>query len=194
MLPIPQDTNCLISVIGIDPGSTTLGVAVITFDCTTAQVVQTEAWTINAERLAGKFGWSEQMHGARASRLMAIEENLAQLFMRVQPLAIASESPFINNRFPQAGIALTEVICSIRNAVLRYDVWRQLYLIPPSTVKNAVGAKGGGDKNAVKAALLLLPALTQTCLQNPNELDEHSIDALACAYCIYQRLLSGLPT
>ena len=83
---------------------------------------------------------------------------------------------------PGAYGALVEVICGIRNAVIRYSDVKPLYKVDPSSVKQAIGAKGNADKNAVRDYVSKIPELINN-LDNPLcSLDEHSIDAMAVAY------------
>lgn len=191
MLVIPKDSATTFNLIGLDPGSNTFGIALLNVDIASLRIVSSAAWTIVGERLVGKDSWAEELHGARFSRLKAIEENLLNLFNHYQPLIVVSESPFINNRFPQAGIALTEVICSVRRAVTLYDMWKELYMIPPSSVKNAIGASGNGNKDIVKESIIKVQELVGVCEMSVSELDEHSVDALAVAYALLQKLRNG---
>jgi hypothetical protein len=113
------------------------------------------------------------------------------VFHRVNPLGIISESPFYSSRMPSAFGALTEVVCSIRQAVMVYDAWRVLYLIDPPSVKKALGCKGNGDKVAVKEALLRLPLLCNVIEGGVQALDEHSIDAVGVGYHLYTQYRDG---
>ena len=189
MLTSPQNSSPLVNIVGLDPGSNAFGIAVLTIDINTMKIVSSIAWTIFGERLSGKNNWIEEIHSGRINRILAIEENLLQVFNYYNPFLISSEAPFINNAFPQAGIALTEVLFCIRQAVMRYDQWKRLDLIPPSNVKNAVGASGGGDKNKVRDKVIVMSELNFIGNTPIEELDEHSIDALAVAYSRYKSLI-----
>ncbi len=193
MLTMPQNSTPLVSIVAFDPGSQMFGVAVLDFNIETLEIVSTEAWTLNAAKLAGKNTWIEELEGNKASRLHALHIALVRLFNYVQPLEIASESPFINQKFPQAGLVLTEVITTIRTAVRQHDVWKVLELIDPPTIKMAVGAPGNANKDVMKEKILsLIPQLNYSGEVPPEQLDEHSIDAIAVAYCRYKTLLEKL--
>jgi Holliday junction resolvasome RuvABC endonuclease subunit len=56
-------------------------------------------------------------------------------------------------------------------------------MIDPPSVKKAVGATSHAKKDEVKAALARLPDLNYNGPVPLEMLDEHSIDALAVAYC-----------
>ncbi len=184
MLPIPSDTNCIVNVVGIDPGTETLGVGIVSFDINTFEIVRCEAMTFRGSRMPGSE-WLGLMFNDRAKRIQAHQINLLQLLLTVNPICVACESPFINMRQPTAYGALTEVVVGIAQAVRDFDVWRPLYMVSPPQVKQAVGAPGNADKETVKAKLLAILALVSVCTTDPSMMDEHSIDALAVAYYQY---------
>ncbi|MGF6604351.1 Holliday junction resolvasome RuvABC endonuclease subunit [Paraburkholderia sp. GAS448] len=181
MLSMPADCGCEISLVGIDPGSVHLGTAVLRVDLATLQIAGTTAHTFNGNTLSTAL-WTSQLFGERAGRIASLEDALVSLFRNVEPYMVACEAPFINLRRPQAYGVLTEVICGVRRAVMRYDAWKPLYLIDPASVKTAVGAKGNADKGAVKNALLRLPELHYDGNIPLRLLDEHGIDAIAVGY------------
>lgn len=185
MLRIPYGSGSIISIVGIDPGSDTMGTAVLWIDLSIMRIISSSAKTFRGEKLVANESWTDALYGNRLARIWALENELVHLFTHVQPFMIAAEAPFVNKRFPQAGLALTEVVCAIRNAVMRYDTWKPLYLIDPPTVKRSVNARvmgGEKGKDEVKRALLLLPDLCYAGDTPLESLDEHSIDALAVAY------------
>lgn len=192
MIRMPEGPPGIISIVGIDPGTETLGMGILFVDLLSMRVVSSEAFTFVGSKLAGKTNWIGEVHGDRQGRLRAHEENLLVMFNHYQPFLIACESPFYSQRRPQAFGALTEAIASIRRAVMRYDAWKDLRMIDPPTVKNAVGAKGNAAKELVLEALLALPELNYNGARSLAECDEHSIDGLAVAYCRYRQLLEDL--
>jgi Holliday junction resolvasome RuvABC endonuclease subunit len=192
MLRIPYGSGSIISVVGIDPGSTTLGTAVLWIDLSIMKIIASSAKTFRGDRLHNSDSWTGSLFGDRIGRILALENELVHLFQHVQPYMIATESPFISMRQPQAYGALTEVICTVRNAVMRYDVWKPLYMIDPPTVKKSVGAAGNAGKEDVKKALMLLPDLCYSGDVPLEILDEHSVDALAVAYGRWRKHLEEL--
>jgi Holliday junction resolvasome RuvABC endonuclease subunit len=192
MLLVPEDSTDITCIIGIDPGSSKLGVAIIYFDFTKMEIVSSDAWTLTGVKLMGKDTWLEEVHGERVARIRAMEEELGRIFSRVRPLLITAESPFFNSKFPAAYGVLVEVICSIRRAIINYDRWKELRLLPPSIVKNAVNVGGGKGKEVVRDGVLALSDKLKYNGTTPLQLlDEHSIDALAVAYCRFMSLLEG---
>lgn len=175
-------------IVGIDPGSTTLGIAVIEYHLKTLEIVKSYCWTINAGRLDLNKNDVEE-HNERYARIFKLSDVLYEKFRKLLPNFIISESPFMKKRFPLAFAVLTEVVFGIRVAVRRYDKTVKLELVDPMTAKKSVGAivkKGGDQKTPVHDALRkLLPTLffDESRSSYPfEELDEHSVDAFAIAY------------
>ena len=195
MLIMPEHASTIASIIGIDPGTDTLGVANIYFDIPTMRIVSTQAQTLKGAKCAAG-SWTSEINGDRWGRIESHYETLGHIFNHYQPLEIACEAPFINRRQPQAGLALTEVVAMIKHAVIRYDSWKRLYMIDPPTVKNAVGVLGraGGPegKMLMRTAVLAMPVLNYNGEIPLEQLDEHSIDAIAVAYCRFKNLLDEL--
>lgn len=181
MLTLPNDNTTQACIVGIDPGSETLGVCIMHFNVVTLGITRIAPMTFTGSKLPTD-PMLAILHGDRVSRVKAHEDNLFNIFIENSPIAVSTESPFYNPRMPGAYGALVEVICGIRNAVIRYSDVKPLYKVDPSSVKQAIGAKGNADKNAVRDYVSKIPELINN-LDNPLcSLDEHSIDAMAVAY------------
>jgi len=188
MLTLPESSQTYATIVGIDPGTETLGFAELDFDIRTFEIVGWRAQTYYGSKLLKGSDWVAEVHGARYKRLQAHRKNLIKLFEQIEPYVIACEAPFINMRRPQAYGALTEAVYEIRLAVQAHCAWKELYLFDPSSVKNAIGAKGNADKDAVKASILKIKELSSVQPGVLEGLDEHSLDSLAVAYVAYQQL------
>jgi Holliday junction resolvasome RuvABC endonuclease subunit len=182
MLVIPEGASPVGCIAGIDPGSETLGFGALKVNVVTLEIVESTAFTFVGSKLA-KDTWLGDVHGARAGRISAHEDNLVDIFNYYRPNLVASESPFYSQFRPQAFGALTETVDAIRGALWRYDCWLSLFMIDPPTVKKAVGATSHAKKDEVKAALMALTDLNYNGPTPIELLDEHSVDALAVAYC-----------
>lgn len=183
MLTMPDGGDPFASILAIDPGTDTLGLACIQFDCRTGLIVGSEAQTYKGSRMA-KHSWVGDVHGDRFARINAHRINLARLLNTIQPAFLASESPFFSRAQPQAYGALTEVVYALRLTIFEYDPLMEVQLIDPPSVKNAVGAKGNADKESVRTYVLSLDDLKYKGRVPIDVLDEHSIDALAVAYAM----------
>jgi Holliday junction resolvasome RuvABC endonuclease subunit len=181
MLHIPEIGDSLVTVMGIDPGTTTMGIAGITFDCNTFEIYSCFANTYNSEKLPG-FSYLSDFHSDRLLKLYRHKQNVFEALCRVKPVSLVIESPFINIRMPAAFGALTEVVLCIRQAAIEYDYWLPIYTVEPSNVKKAIGVSGGADKNNVRLGLQKNVELLNAFGGSIDHLDEHSVDAVCVAY------------
>ena len=180
MLQHPLDPRPL-RIVGIDPGTDTLGAAALDVDLATRRVALLEVVTFSGSQMARAYPYISHVHGDRTARLRSHEENLYGYFHYLQPHNVICESPFLG-RFPQAFAALTECVSYIRRAVWRYDPMMPLYLVDPPTVKLLVGVKGKGKtKEDVKQGLLRFQGLENPSNIDISSLDEHSVDAIVVA-------------
>lgn len=186
MLVDPHDYNPdSMKIIGIDPGSTTMGVGVIEMSCTKGTIIRTSCKTLNAGKMAiPKL--SAEVNGERLSRIFELSDALVDIFSEVRPTFVACESPFMSRRMPIAYGALMETVYAVRLALRTYDSLIHLDLVDPPTAKMAVGAKGNADKIAVLNALVTLNSELKFSAElsgkELTEIDEHSSDGIAIAY------------
>lgn len=180
---MPNNAEWTAVITGIDPGTEMLGVADIYFNVKTFEIVSVNSTTYIGSKL-NMDRWLAEIHNARFSRLRAHKENLAAHFMRVNSSCVVCESPFFNPRRPNAFEALVETVMTIRQAIWEYDLNLPLFQIDPPSVKKAVGAKGGADKDSVKNRILSIDELRLKFFGPVllHMLDDHSIDAIAVAY------------
>lgn len=165
-------------VMGVDPGTTTMGVSFLTWDMVSRYFIVEDAFTITAKPNDPHYESISEIHGNRMARIKAHEETILRLLTDNRPAAVISESPFMG-RFPQSYMALVECVLCIRNGVLAYDRHMPLYSVDPTTAKQSAGMKvtRKSDKEDVRIALR-----SRTDLRwgvDLESLDEHSVDAVA---------------
>lgn len=189
MLVIPPTSSRTACLMSLDPGSDTLGTAKLDIDLESLDLMAITAQTLKGGR-AGRGSWESEMFGERLGRIHANQQTLLGMFRFYRPFIVASESPFISRRMPTAYGALMEVICSIRAALYEYDEWKQLHLYDPITVKMAVGATKFKGKDPVRDGVLAFPNIQQLYTGSTplEDLDEHSLDAIAVGICQWQAL------
>jgi Holliday junction resolvasome RuvABC endonuclease subunit len=187
MLVIPDTSPLSATLVGHDPGSDTFGVGILQFNILTLEIEQTDAFTLKGKKL-GRGTWDTEVQGDLMGRIWALEEELFEIYLRYSPFMVGSESPFISRKFPQAGLVLTRVMCSIHRALQRYDHWQCLHTYEPGVVKNAAGASGRAGKDPVRDALLSHPGLNYRGEVALKDLDEHSIDSLAVCLAMLHEL------
>ena len=185
MLYVPSAGSSCVNLVGIDPGSTSAGVSIMSVDVETEAILSTTAFTLHLDKLGGNE-WMSELYGDRFKRIAKLKECLIRIYQEHHPLCISVESPFFNRFRPQAYGVLMEVMSTIRDSVFAYDMWMAPYLIDPSSVKNAVGAGGAAKKEVVQMRILGLNDLNP--IVDLNTLDEHSLDAIAVNYARYRRL------
>lgn len=183
-LPYTQQDR-VANIVGIDPGSQTLGLCVLSFDIVTLDIISTQAKTFYGDRLPQYDKFIATAHGDRVARILAHKQNIKELLYYYKPIIVASESPFFNTRRPNAFAALLEVLTMIRDSVIEYNPYQPLIGIDPPTVKKAVGAPGNADKTGVLSALVRISNSLKLDQKYINQLDEHSVDAIAVSYCAY---------
>ncbi len=190
MLPLPTDGEATACIVGIDPGTVKLGLSCITYRVDDFKILKVEALTLDGSKLSTN-AWLSRMYGDRAGRVKALGEWLYDYLLEKEPFGIASESPFYNQKRPNAYGALKEVICALRDNVWSYSIRKPLYMIDPPTVKRAVGAAGNADKDAVKKAIVNHLVLGEHLANLAVMPDEHSLDAIAVAYCLLVDYMGG---
>lgn len=186
MLSPFSNSEQVVNILSIDPGSQTLGLAVLSFDPITLEMKRTQAQTFKGDRLPGMSDHVENSHGAMIARLQAHRTHLYGVMCHYRPHFIASESPFYSSRMPSAyGVLMNTLDLAIRSAMSEYSPYMKLNLIDPPSVKKAVGAKGNDGKDAVRVALLRICEKLCISPEDIKTLDEHSIDAIAVGYSFY---------
>lgn len=184
MLPRCDDLSPL-RILGIDPGTDTLGASVLDVHLHDSTIHLAFTNTFRGSQLAKEYRHVSDVHGDKIARLKAHEDNLYYFMRAWCPHEIISEAPYMG-RFPAAYGALVQCMDAIRNAVIRYDWNMRLFTADPPTVKNAVGVGGkSGDKSLMQAAIFRM--IQNGIILNPHGLDvtvldEHSIDSIAVAY------------
>ena len=191
MLVIPEESPSLITIIGIDPGTSFLGVCEMTINLETLLIVNIKAYTLNAAKLYTFVNESMiERLGERAWRIYCLQRRLFSIFQQIKVSSIAYEHPFYNPKRPQAFMALLEAKAAIMNACQLHDSTMLPIPIDPSSIKNSVGAKGNVGKDPIREAILKLYPKDSLVLPQ-GDLDEHSCDAIAVAHCRYLRMFGS---
>jgi len=170
-------------IAAIDPGTETLGVSLGGLNPVTLQQTYIEGFTMRGSVV--NYRWAEVLHdgAGRDSRLLGLEDQLYNYFMRVRPHMIVYEDNYLGAS-PQSFKALIEACVAIKHAIWRYNAYIASYTVKPNQAKSIVNAiaKKGMDqfqrKELVRAGLSryqrmpIHPAVLAS-------LDEHSVDSAA---------------
>lgn len=178
-------------LMGIDPGTDTLGLSIMKIDPLSYAIIESSATTFHGRKVTGYNSLLEATHGSRIARLHAHRQNLYEQFCIHRPTVVASETPFFNRFRPNAFGPLVETMWCIREALWMYDQRLPLVEISPRSMKQTVGLKNKIGKDDVKLALLGLKDILKISESELLSLDEHAIDALGIVYTAYQQIQLG---
>lgn len=168
-----------VTVLSIDPGTTTMGLAIIRLSIESLEIREAFAWTVEATRLDFYRQETVDTYSEKFARIISIKKMLAEVLRYYKPLSVVCETPFFNMRRPSAAGPLYELLTTIEQTVFEWDCQKPLYRVEPKTVKKAVGASHNAKKDEVKKALSQVKELQ---CANLVFLDEHAVDALAVGY------------
>lgn len=176
---LSKESEDTFKILSIDPGTQTLGYAILEINIKTLEIVNSFAWTVDSTRLEIYSEQAAQVHSEKFARIYAHKTNFKNVLEFYQPLVIVSETPFFSILRPSAAGPLFELFATLEQTIYEWDKEKPLYKAEPRSVKKFVQANDHKDKNAVKQALLKIDELKSA---NLEFLDTHSIDALAVGY------------
>lgn len=177
---------------GIDPGTDTLGIAIVDFDLDTKKAKLMYGHTFHASKYVNYYPEMTAVRGSRDVRLMVLRKKLIESFMMAEPDLIAAESPFLQRGKVSAFEALVECYAMMRDAVWAYSSQITLQRVDPVTVKNYVGVSHKGtDKSDVHRAVnSIYREHCDECV-DLSTFDEHANDAVAVCHVIVRNRLLG---
>lgn len=176
------DSNSF-KLVSIDPGTDNLGFCIMDISYENFSILKTTVSTIVASKSVFEDSLISQIHGYRMARIQKLKQTLIDHFNKINPAIIVCESPFFNPRRPGAFQPLAEILFAIKESTIEYNSWLPLYLIDPSSIKKSVNAPGNADKIIMKKQVCSLTDLNYEGDVTLEDLDEHSIDAIAVGYC-----------
>lgn len=178
--PFDND-NKVIRLIGIDPGSTSLGVSVFEREIDTNKIALLWASTMKGNPFIRQYENMAELNGKRFAKMYGYKCTLLNFFSNWQPNDIVCEGSYMKE-FPAAYAALTEIVLTIRLAALEYRSDMAVSIIDPATIKKNIGVKGNsGDKDLIKKKVKELK-INFYQPQSFESLDEHALDAIAIGY------------
>ena len=176
MTQIDLDYTKTIRIIGCDPGTTYTGVAILELRLPDLEIVSIKTHLIDMYGITNPLMLNTDLQ----SRLNYLYGKFNMLLNYVNPFSVSIESPFINRFRPQAVVPLSQSLMALELAAMHHNPYLMITKYPPSTIKNAVGAKGGADKIGVLDALWKVEEVSK--LINLNNITEHEVDGIAIAY------------
>ena len=183
-------TEDVIRILGIDPGTDTLGIALVDVSIDDYKPRLVYAHTFVASREVAGRDWGSQILGNRDLRLANHYDNLYSLLCQVTPTLVAAESPFLARGRVSSFEALVECYAMLRSVCWEYSSSLYLRRMDPITVKNSVNVSHiKTDKSDVKKAVIELYSESCVGVVNIESLDEHAIDAVAVCHAVLRKYL-----
>ena len=180
--------NNHIAIIGLDPGTDTLGTAIGYIDIDTFELVSIYADTfIGSKKI--KYKDYGSIHNDSFKRIYALKEMFYNLLNIINPLFVTCEDNFFNRFRPAAYKSLVQVVSRLEDALYDYNAYSKLIKMSPKYIKKALGVTNIDKKISVKEAILRNEKLVNIIKSDVNMLDEHSLDAIGSIYAYYQMLL-----
>lgn len=194
---IPDDSTPLV-ILGIDPGTTTIGFCAMQIDPLTTERLGFEAFTIHAERPCGGRQFNSDLlesHSNTFAKLREIGERFDSILRYYQPVQVATELPFFNSFHPNAYAPLVQVLTMLETRVYEWNPHKPLYRIENTTAKALIYPTSKEERKKIQAIKGSKDRILACLRQHPDfqwipldTLDEHSIDACLIAECQRRRL------
>ena len=105
------------NILGIDPGTDTIGFSIIKVNIDDLKIVSVTPWTEKVSRFLDENSFEVQIHSAKYSRLRLINEKFSQVLTVYNPTVVASEAPFFNRLRPNAYAPLVETVFTLQRAL-----------------------------------------------------------------------------
>lgn len=177
------DDSFTYKIMGIDNGSSMLGVVIVLLDLRLGHYHVVSKETFVAEKLIGRHEGNLVTHNARWARQRTLSDCLRRELRYHNPHAVAVETPFFMPRRVQSFETLTEMMIFIRQEVEDHS-GRDIYRVTPGEAKRAVQPKDKKftmKKVVIKDCVLAMPNLSFNEDIDKYSLTEHEYDAIAVA-------------
>lgn len=178
----------VIRILGVDPGNTTMGVAILDLAIPDMTMTLAHAYTVDSVKQYTDRHYLIEHRSERHLRQKIMGQAMVRALRFYEPDLIAIESPFMH-RLPQAFAALTELMLRLEDAVAECNISIPITKIAPVKAKKAIGVKDIKSKASVKEALKKKNVAIME--RQWGVMDEHSIDATVVAFVIAQQIING---
>lgn len=177
-----NDTSFIYRIMGVDNGSTHMGVVIADLNLRTGQYHIQHVETYRGDRLAKDVIGLSETHSALWARQMMLREAFYHTLVDFEPHAVAVEAPFFMPGRVTTFQALSETMVFIKMAVSDYDPAMPTHLITPGQAKRAVQTKDFTMKKVViPECVVRLPNITYNEGIDKYGLTEHEYDGIAVA-------------
>lgn len=165
------------TIVGIDPGTTNTGVAVMVID-NSLQVLSIKPYLLSI----APYNIYNMNYENYTERLFNISARVSNLLHAVRPEHIAVETPFYNSLRPAAYGPLSELLYALKCCITNYDASVTSMLYTPSQIKTTVKSNAIGSKEDMLVTMLSIPEVVSKLNVDLNNITDHEVDAIAIAY------------
>ena len=183
----------IVKILCIDPGLSSLGWSVLSHNIKKGDTIIKRFGIVQAKKVTTKAAMREETtkYGNRVVSLKYIKEEIRNLMNIHHPDYIVVESAFFCSRFPNAFVALVQVMNTIEMlAYLEYQL--PVYKISPKLAKKAIFDSGVAGKSNVIEAVKTTDGLTFQQDRYKDNLNEHEADSVAVGHAFILNILPGL--
>ncbi len=168
-------------ILGIDNGSTLIGVTVMDLDLNTGRMMVRSCESFLAMRTAQRYIQYGE-HAARFARMVAIREYVAEVLREWTPDIVLIESPFLNRRMPESFAVLRESLILMKLSIMDDKPGLPIEDVSPRSAKVAAGVdlKRKGKEPVIEAVRKL--PLDYAPGIDIETLGDDAVDSIIIAY------------
>lgn len=195
-----------IKILSFDPGLNCLGWAMSLYDPETGVLEVQKFGGVKANKSASRQKELSDIYGSRILALREVEQSVSKLVRSFDPDYVTSEDTFFFSKSPSAYAALAMVVhCIERTLFEEYETYhktkitaRTLYKFAPRSIKSTASSNSLSTKADMFKSLsdhndiVFKLKETETIDLIYNQLTEHSVDAISCAYTFVKSSLPSL--
>lgn len=184
-----RDDDYTFRIMGVDNGSSFLGVVIMDLDLRSGVYSLVHAETLDGQRLIHNHRGSLVTYTPRWVRELTLADSFSDLLERFEPDAVPVENAFFQPGRVTSFEVLTEMKVLLRQRVEDYDYSKDIILISPGEAKRAVQpASFTMKKVVIRDCILAMENIR--CLNgiNLDNLTEHEYDGVAVGVCYGERL------
>lgn len=195
-----------VKLLSFDPGVSNLGWACSIYYPKEDILEVQKFGSLKANKVANKQKELAEIYGPRILALREIEQHVSRIIRSFDPDYICSEDAFFYIKSPTAYGALSMVIHTIERALFsEYEIFgkskitaRTLYKFSPRNIKSIASSNSMSIKDEMFEALSKNEHIKFKVKENEkvediiSSLNQHSVDAISCAYTFSHTALPGL--
>lgn len=162
------------TILAIDPGNN-LGIAVYSVSTIDFSIINIETRYVVLDNLVDKEAGDKL-----GMKLFILSNIIKDLSYTYNPNILVLERSFLNMKFPQAVIQLSQYIAIIETTFRYLNPFIKVFKYAPKYIKSMTTKNGDANKDDMKAVVNTIPEIAN-CI-NVISLSEHEVDAVAIGY------------